>query len=332
MIRTAHVQTGAPMNKAEAKAITRRIKGAVDDLYILVDQAYQRKAWKVLGYTSWEAYVRAEFDMSRGHSYRLIDYAEVIREIDKAAGENVSHGRQISEREARDIKGNLPAVTAEIKARVADGEEPAKAISKTIAEQRAHGSVIQEVIELIRGTKLDTGTYLDKLKRLTPNDQFTAAKRDLAHVRSKEREIRAKQKPANPDHSAFHEQQSAALPEAIKAQQEFRAQRKKPTEAERVAELELEVAALAGEIGALKDENARYSDMRVQFEQGGFEKVIAGRDEEIRVLKARLSQESEDKAGWARKAKTWQKRAIDLGWSSDEVIPIEQPNAEVIPL
>ena len=39
--------------------------------------------------------------------------------------------------------------------------------------------VIGEVIDMITGTKLDTGTYLDKLNRLTPNEQVIAAKRDL---------------------------------------------------------------------------------------------------------------------------------------------------------
>lgn len=48
--------------------------------------------------------------------------------------------------------------------------------------------VIPEVIEMIRGTKLDTTTYLDKLKGQTPNEQFRAAKRDLAHLKSVERE------------------------------------------------------------------------------------------------------------------------------------------------
>lgn len=48
--------------------------------------------------------------------------------------------------------------------------------------------VIPEVVDLIKGTKLDTTTYLDKLKKLTPNDQVAAAKRDIAHMRSQERE------------------------------------------------------------------------------------------------------------------------------------------------
>ncbi|MHB1109708.1 MAG: hypothetical protein ACYCZU_05255 [Devosia sp.] len=39
--------------------------------------------------------------------------------------------------------------------------------------------VIPEVMAMLQGTKLDTGAYLDKLKRLPPNDQVFAAKRDL---------------------------------------------------------------------------------------------------------------------------------------------------------
>lgn len=40
--------------------------------------------------------------------------------------------------------------------------------------------VIPEVLAMITGTKLDTGTYLDKIKNLSPNDQVAAAKRDLS--------------------------------------------------------------------------------------------------------------------------------------------------------
>lgn len=43
--------------------------------------------------------------------------------------------------------------------------------------------VIDEVLGMIRGTKLDTGAYLDKIKRLPPNEQYLAAKRDLTEPR-----------------------------------------------------------------------------------------------------------------------------------------------------
>ena len=42
-------------------------------------------------------------------------------------------------------------------------------------------------LALIRGTKLDTGTYLDKLKTMPGSEQFRAATRDLAFERSKAR-------------------------------------------------------------------------------------------------------------------------------------------------
>jgi ParB-like chromosome segregation protein Spo0J len=48
--------------------------------------------------------------------------------------------------------------------------------------------VIDEVLDLIRGTKLDTGTYLDKLKKLPGSEQFVVAKRDLAALRQAARQ------------------------------------------------------------------------------------------------------------------------------------------------
>jgi ParB family chromosome partitioning protein len=47
--------------------------------------------------------------------------------------------------------------------------------------------VIDEALDLIRGTELDTGTYLDKIKKLSPNDQVTAVNRDLLLARRNER-------------------------------------------------------------------------------------------------------------------------------------------------
>lgn len=61
--------------------------------------------------------------------------------------------------------------------------------ARTVRRDAERGEkVIAEVLDLIKGTKLDTGTYLDKLKGQTPNEQFKAAKRDLAYLKSIERE------------------------------------------------------------------------------------------------------------------------------------------------
>lgn len=53
--------------------------------------------------------------------------------------------------------------------------------------------VIDEVLDMIRGTSLDTGSYLDRLKRLPPNEQVAAAKRDLAISRQRTREAQNSQ-------------------------------------------------------------------------------------------------------------------------------------------
>jgi ParB-like chromosome segregation protein Spo0J len=47
--------------------------------------------------------------------------------------------------------------------------------------------IADDVLAFIQGTELDTGTYMDKLKRLWVSDQMTVAKRDLADLRRRER-------------------------------------------------------------------------------------------------------------------------------------------------
>ncbi len=69
--------------------------------------------------------------------------------------------------------------------------------------------VIPEALNLISGSKLDTGSYLDKIKKLSPNDQVTAVKRDLSLQRQKEQS--PKIAPAPQNDSEVKERQVAAL-------------------------------------------------------------------------------------------------------------------------
>ncbi|RWI60268.1 MAG: hypothetical protein EOQ93_03125 [Mesorhizobium sp.] len=240
--------------------------------------------------------MKAEFDMGRSRSYQLLDQGRVIKAISEATGD-LSTKVDISERDARDIKDDLPAVTEEIKARVEKGERPQKAAADVIAEKRA-----------------------------------------------KAKESRQENRAQQAEHDRLRDAARAALPDAVKqhaaARNEAVAKAKingstaNADAGDRVAELEEEVRGLEAENAALKAENAKFADMWVQYQKGGFEAVIAGKDEEIRTLNARLIQESEHKAGWMSRAKSWQKRATDLGWSSDIVIPIDPHSStdEVIQL
>ena len=121
---------------AQAQKLTDRIKAAADDLWSLLLEAHEGKAWKALGYATWEAYIGAEFDMSRGHAYRLIDQGKVVRAIEDAAGTNVAKRRQITEAVAREIKPVLAEVTQEIKEKVAKGADPIQTTYEVIEAKR----------------------------------------------------------------------------------------------------------------------------------------------------------------------------------------------------
>lgn len=290
MIRMKQSNVTGPMDKAEAQAITDRIRNAVDQLWSLLLEAHDRRAWRALGHTSWEAYVTTEFGMTRQHSYRLLDQGRVIHAIEEAAGK-VSPSGDISEAAARDIKSVLPEVKAEIKQRIEAGENPE--------------TVVKETVDAAREAKA---------------------------------KAKAEREAQQAEHDRQREEARAALPDRIRQREEAKAQaiadRKNDGSQEnpssdglspedRIAELEESVRVLEAEVEELRAENKLYGEMKVQFAQGGFEKVIADKDEEIRVANARKFQESADKASWMKSAKAWKKRAEELGWSDREVIDIE---------
>lgn len=63
---------------------------------------------------------------------------------------------------------------------------------RTVRRDAERGEkVIDEVLDMIRGTSLDTGAYLDRIKKLPPNDQVTAARRDLAAAKARASEARS---------------------------------------------------------------------------------------------------------------------------------------------
>lgn len=143
--------------------------------------------------------------------------------------------------------------------------------------------------------------------------------------------------PPRADDQAEHDRQRQetvdALPPSIRAMEAAKAERRNaPTGgieddlasviAER-DELREANAALSADVDRLAREVAKFEGMRVQFEQGGFEKVIAAKDEEIRVLGTQVATESRDKARWKQSADYWRGEAVKLGWSDPDVIPLE---------
>ena len=64
--------------KPEAEAATAKLKSYFGVSCQLVKELHDKQAWKAMGYGSWAAYTKAEFDISRSRSYQLIKYAEVV--------------------------------------------------------------------------------------------------------------------------------------------------------------------------------------------------------------------------------------------------------------
>jgi hypothetical protein len=99
------------------------------------------------------------------------------------------------------------------------------------------------------------------------------------------------------------------------------------SDAERIEALEAEVISLEEENARLKAENKKFEEMRVQFEKGGFEEVIRGKDAEISALKSRVERESKEKVANLNSLEWWKKQAIKLGWSNHVISPLDKNTA-----
>jgi hypothetical protein len=98
------------ISPAQARRLTERIRQGANQLYNLVLEAYERGAWRALGYPGWRAYVDAEFDMSPGHATRLLMQARAVRVL-TAATELSPEDIDVSTRAAAELG---PAGVAEV--------------------------------------------------------------------------------------------------------------------------------------------------------------------------------------------------------------------------
>ena len=97
----------------DARALTDRIKVAVEGVWHLIEQAYTTRAWSALGYASWDDYCTREFGTSRLRLPReerqevvasLRQSGLSLRAISSATGESKS---QIQ----RDLEATVPEGT-----------------------------------------------------------------------------------------------------------------------------------------------------------------------------------------------------------------------------
>lgn len=102
-----------PLTAEQARQLTDTIRGTTDVMYVLISRAHAGRAWEALNYSSWENYVKGEFNMSRSRSYQILDQAQVIEAIESALPEGTN--LKISEATARDLKGSLDDILPELR-------------------------------------------------------------------------------------------------------------------------------------------------------------------------------------------------------------------------
>jgi hypothetical protein len=133
----------SPLNAEQARQVTHSIRDAAEVIWILIARAHAGKAWKALGYDSWEEYVKTEFNMSRSRSYQLLDQAKVISEIAAALPQGAEV--KISEAAARELKVVLEEAVPEIRKATEglDKDEAVKVTEDILSKYRekAHDAV-----------------------------------------------------------------------------------------------------------------------------------------------------------------------------------------------
>ena len=106
------------MGRIEAEAVTQAIKDNFDSLGAMLIQARDRKAYKALGYRSFEGYCKTEFGKSSSNAYRLIEDAKVVAQLEA----------EISKRYEEPVSLNIPSACLRPLKELPDIGEKLKAI------------------------------------------------------------------------------------------------------------------------------------------------------------------------------------------------------------
>lgn len=122
------------LSREEARELTKTIRTQTNVLYLLIARAHAGKAHIALGYSSFEAYIRAEFDYSKSYAYKLINQANIISAIEEVMPEGTQV--YVSDATARGLKASMNSFIPELESRVsANPEEDPAAIMDELVQQ-----------------------------------------------------------------------------------------------------------------------------------------------------------------------------------------------------
>jgi len=126
--------SAADMGRKEAEEVTQAIKNNFDSLGAMLVQARDRKAYKALGYRSFESYCQNEFGRSVSSAYQIIEDARVLSQLEAKISENygeevtlkipASHLRPL--KAVTSIDDKLKAIEYANKLAAGEGKKPTK--------------------------------------------------------------------------------------------------------------------------------------------------------------------------------------------------------------
>lgn len=164
-----------PLSAAEARALTDRINTAADELYALVAESYEREAWRALGYANWREYAATEFNISKGHAYRLLNQGRVIEALQDVVDDVSPSGESpvvhVSEAAAREIRHVVVDVQDDVRERVSAGQAPQEAVAAAVEAHRRPAPV---------STEADDGPDIEHAPDLV--GELEAADREIARL------------------------------------------------------------------------------------------------------------------------------------------------------
>lgn len=129
------------LSAEDARSLTAEIQQASLRLWLLVTEAHDRRAHFVLGYGTWDEYVRAELRMSPSRSYQLLDTGHVMRAL-AAAGVDIDTLSPPPARVVAKVKDRLPEVRKAVRAAVRRGDAPDDVLRELARSSAPSGEVI----------------------------------------------------------------------------------------------------------------------------------------------------------------------------------------------
>lgn len=163
----------APLTFDQARRLTTEITNAVECVWAMLKKAHDGKAWAALAYPSWEEYVRREFQMSKVHSYRLLNYAD-LRDVLAESNPGVTPPAEKVARPLTSLSGNQQVEAWSVALQASGGKPTAKHIEAAVRQIKSEGEPKKTAPKVPRDIPADGMQYAERairnLEKIQPND------------------------------------------------------------------------------------------------------------------------------------------------------------------